>query len=241
MKSHLALVAGLVLFVSTALAQAEDAAPVRSISVSGTVETKVAPDLINWRISLSDRHKVLSEAKIANDNKVKAVLALRKKLGVKEGDIETGVLSIRKEYERDEHGRQGAFKNFVVYRSVTIRQRDLKRFDEYIDSLVASADMEVSFGFESTKIHEVRADTRLRALKLAKDKAKKMADIVDAKLGQALTINEHANTQGYRSSNVMAQNSAFMHSTPGVDLASDTFIPGAIRVKMTVYAIFELE
>jgi len=211
---------------------------VRSISVSGTVQTKTAPDLIVWRISLTDTDKNLHTAKTANDESVKAVLALRNKLDVAEGDLETGTVRIQREYERGERGQRGAFKHFAVHRSITIRQRELNRFDEYLDSLVASAEMEVDFSFESSKIHDVRADTRLKALTTAKKKAQAMAEAVGAKLGKVLAINEHPEN---RSSGSPWSNSISVQSTPSADSVSETFVPGAISVSITVYAVFELE
>ena len=226
------------LFVLGRAVLAQEDSPVRSIAVSGTVETKTAPDQIVWRISLADTDKAMREAKARSDEKVKSVIALREKLGVGEGDFETGRVSIRREYERDQHGRRADFKHFIVSRSVTIRQRDLKRFDEFLDALVSSAEMEVSFSFKSSRIHEIRAETRLKALQAAQDKAAAMAKVVGAKLGPAVTVNEHA--QGGRRQSP-ASNSAFVQSTPTVDLATDRFVPGAISVQVTVYATFELE
>lgn len=212
--------------------------PARTISVSGTVEAKTAPDRIVWRISLRDTDQNLREAKNRNDEKAKAVVALREKLGIGKGDLETGHVSVRREYERDQHGRQGDFKHFVVSRSVTIRQRDLKRFDEFLDSFVSSAEMEVYFNFESSRIHEVRAETRLKAMQAAKDKAEAMARAVGAKRGRVLTINEHAPGQRWQSP---GSNMGYVHSTPPVDLATDTFVPGAVDVRVTVYVTFELQ
>lgn len=100
------------------------------------------------------------------------------------------------------------------------------------------AEMEVNFSFESTHVHQVRAETRLKALKMAKDKATAMAESVGAKLGRVLTINERAKDGGWQNP---ASNSAFIESTPPVDVASDKFVPGAIKVQVTVYATFELE
>jgi uncharacterized protein YggE len=211
---------------------------IRSVSVSGTVQTKTAPDQIVWRISLTDTDKNLHAAKRANDENMKAVLALRDKLSIADEDLETGQVRIQREYERGQHGQRGAFKHFAVYRSITIRQRELNRFDEYLESLVASADMEVDFSFESSKIHDVRAETRLKALLEAKKKAEAMAEVVGATLGKVLTINEHAENRGFGSP---FSNSIAIQSMPSVDLASDTFVPGAISVSITVYAVFELK
>jgi len=235
MRNIIYTAVGLILLLST-IASAAEESPIRSISVSGTVETKTAPDHIVWRITLTDTDKDMLEAKKRNDEKVKAVVALQKKLDIAEGDIETDNVSVRREYERTTR----EFRHFLVRRSVTIRQRDLKRFDEFLDSLVSSAEMEVSFSFKSTRLQEVRAETRLKALESAKDKATAMAEVVGAKIGRVLTINEHAQVDRWQGP--MLSNSSWVQSRPPtVDLASDKFVPGAITVQMTVYAMFELE
>lgn len=236
-----AAVASLVMIFLCSPAQADSAEPMRMISVTGTVETQVAPDMVVWRINLSDSHETLSEAKAASDKNVKAIIDLRRKLDIEEGDLQTGTMSIRKEYHEDERGRRQGFKQFRVYRSITIRQRDLKRFDEFIDAFVASADLEVSFSYQYSKIHETRAETRLKALKIARDKAADLAEVGGVKLGKVLTINEHGRGDGQRYHSQMAQNAYVPVSRPGVDEASGTFVPGAIDVKMTIYATFELE
>ncbi len=222
-------------FVGSLTAVGEDE-PLRTISVSGTVETKTAPDQILWQISLTDTDANMRKAKEKSDKKVESVTALRQKLRVRDGDMETGNVSIRREYERAQHGGRGAFKHFVVTRSISIRQRDLSRFDEFLDALVSSADMEVNFNFESSQIHEIRAETRLKALRAAKEKAKAMAEAVDAKLGKVITIKEDA-----PSGLGMMSNSVAVQSLPAVDLTTDKFIPGAMRVQVTVHATFELK
>ena len=226
-----------ILFVLGGAASAQEEKPIRSISVSGSVETKIAPDQIVWRITLTDTDNDLRTAKTRNDEKIKSVIALRERLGVGDGDIETGSVNIRRVYERDQRGNRGDFKHFLISRSVTIRQRDLKRFDEFLDTLISSAEMEIGFSFESSRIHEIRAETRLKALQAAKSKAEAMAEVVGSKLGRPLTINENAQSGRWQTP---ASNATSIQSTPSADLATEKFVPGAISVQMTVYVTFEL-
>lgn len=211
----------------------------RSIAVTGTVVTKTAPDQIVWSITLVDKGKNLREAKAQNDDKVKAVVALQDTLGLEAGDLETGQIHIHREFERDQFGQTGEFKNFVVNRHVTLRQRDLKKFDEFLEALVMSAEMDVSFQFATSQLHELRAETRLKALKTAQEKAAALAKVVGAKLGQVLTIDEHASDRGRSDHGV--SNTLSFHSTPAADLSTKTFVPGAIEVQVTIYATFSLE
>ncbi len=223
--------------VFTAVISAEEHQAARVISVAGTAEMKTAPDHVVWTVTLTDFNTDMRKAKQSNDAKIEAVLDLRRDLDINDQDIETGQLSIRREYERGKYGERGAFRHYVVSRNVTIRQRDLRRFDEYVDELVASSEMEVGFSFESSQIHEIRAATRLKALAVAKEKAAAMAQVVDADLGRVLTIHEHSPNQPFASP---MSNAAFTHSPPPVDVASDRFVPGAIRVQISVYVTFEL-
>ena len=181
-----------ILFLLGRAASAQEERPLRSISVAGTVETKTAPDQIGWSITLTDTDKDIRKAKAKNDAKIESVIALRAKLDVGDEDIATGSVNIRREYERNERGDRGDFKHFRITRSVTIRQRDLKRFDEFLDALISSAEMDVGFSFESSRIHEIRAETRLKALQVAKDKAEAWVQVVGSKIGRGLTIDEAA-------------------------------------------------
>jgi uncharacterized protein YggE len=230
---------GLVCLANT-VAWGADENPMRSISVSGTVETKVAPDQILWHISFTATDTNLSKAKAQSDQQVKSVVALRAKLGIGEGDLETGPVSVSREYERDQRGVRGNFKYFVVNRSVTIRERDLKRFDEFLDTLVSSTEMEVYFNFESSHIRDIRVDTRLKALQAAKQKAMAMAEAAGAKLGRVWSINEHSASDSGRSA-MSNSNISYAQSTPPPDLATETFVPGAISVPVTVYVTYELQ
>lgn len=225
--------------VGSLTAQEADTSNQRRISVTGTVELNTPPDEIVWNIRLVDEDRQLAVAKEGNDAKIEAVLALRGKLQITEGDLETGHLNIDREYERGEHGQRGDFKYFRVSRRVVIRQSDLTRFDEYLDAFVSSADLEASFHFESSKMRDLRAEARLDALRIARKKAAAMADAVGAKVGRVLTIDEHP--EGGNQGSLIANNTMSFAGTPDVDRSKGTMVPGALRVRVTVYTTFELE
>jgi len=214
----------------------------RTISVSGTAVTRTPPDLILLHLTISDFDTDMLAAKNRNDQKVKAILALRNQLGIQEGDLETGQISIRRVYDQDERGRQGAFRHFLVNRTMLVRQRDFKRFDEFLEKFVASATPEFEIEFQSTRLQEARAQTRLKALQLAKEKAAALANIVGARLGEALTVDEHwpvLSQGGFGGGGFGTTYDLGAQLEP--DTSATTLVPGDLEVRVTIYVTFELK
>jgi len=170
----------------------------RKISVSGTASTQVVPDLINWSISTSYESTNLVEAKESSDRKSKSILALASELGVKPEDVQTGYVNISRKYDQDEHGRRPDFKGFRVRRGFTLKQHDLARFDEFLSKLVSSAEMEVGFSLTSTTMTELRWDTRVKAVKIAKDTAVAMAETAGQNLANRLNCVSRDRKKGAR-------------------------------------------
>jgi len=105
--------------------------------------------------------------------------------------------------------------------------------------------MEVNFGLESSRIHELRAETRLKAVRIAKEKAAAMVGEVGAKLGKIRTLDEYKRPElpPYGGFGGAASNVAYFDAASALapDVSTGTFAPGAIEVRVTVYATFEIE
>lgn len=227
----------LVLLPSIALSEEEAE---RKVSVSGTAVTTVVPDLVDWRLTVKSRDEDLATAKAESDEKIVAILALREPLGIAPEDLQTGHLSIRRDYKRDQQGNEVEFRGFVVTREVTIRQRDLKRFDEYLTKLVAAADVEVGFAFDTSRRHEIRNDTRLKACLAAKAKAEAMVEVLGASLGKVLVLEEERDQPSWRT--YLSNVSGADDRGPAVaDVTSETLAPGSIEIRITVNAAFAIE
>jgi uncharacterized protein YggE len=212
----------------------------RRVTVTGTAVTMTVPDVIRWSLTTSDFDRNLLKAKEKSDRKLQAILGLRNDLGIKDEDMQTGQVSIQKVYERDRQGNQGAFLHFAVTREVSIRQRDLKRFDEYLTKLVSVAEVDLSFSFETSRFTELRKQTRLQALAAAKEKAEAMTQALGARVGRVLTIEEEEPERerwSTRSQNIEIDEGGRRAS----DLTSGTFAPGSIEVRVAVRVAFAIE
>ena len=229
------------LFICSTVAAEDIKLSPRHVSVTGTSIARVQPDTVVWHINIRRMNKELAKAQAECDEGVKKVLALRTDLKLKPEEAQTGYLSVQKIYDRDQAGNQTSFRHFQVERSITLRQRDTSRFDAVLAGLVAASDVEVSYSLESSAYHEVRAKTRLEAVKAARKKATEMTELLGGKLGRVLRIAEPQEHWG-GSSYLSNSNSAF--SSPRAaepDEAPGTFAPGAIEVKVSIEVAFEIE
>ena len=229
-----------VLLLNTTQVSASDELA-RTVSVTGTAVMKTIPDVVVWSIRAEDVDQDLMTAKARSDDKMKKILALQKTLGIKPQDIQTGHLNVQKVYAKDRYGNRTVFKHFMVTRSVTIKQRKLHQFDDFLTQLLSAAELDVRFEFASSCLHELHAETRLQAIAAAKAKAEAMSSALGAKCVRVLTISETPPPGAYPRNE--AYGSAFVDGTQQgqADVAAETFAPGAIEVRIRVYVVFELE
>lgn len=218
------------LTVPAALAETE-----RSIAVTGTAVVQVVPDYVAWSISIVDTHIELLAAKRQNDGRVAAAMELIKSLGTEPVDVQTSNVSVYKEFNHDEQGRQTTFKHYVVNRAISVQQRDLKRFDEFFDALVEKTGADVNFSWQSSQFTDLRKDARKRAVQIAKEKAESMLTVLGAKLGPVITVEEES---GKNPAYAISNNSFMAADSKPVDETKGTFAPGAIEVRVSVNVKF---
>lgn len=237
------MIRSLIVFVglSLSVATAEEArlSP-RHVSVTGTAIARAQPDTVVWNITVRRTNRDLAKAQADCDEGVKKVLALRGQLKIKPQDAQTGYLSVHKVYDRDQAGNQTSFRHFEVVRSITLRQQDTTRFDEVLGQLMDTADVEVSHHLESSEYHKLRAQTRLEAVKAARDKAGAMTELLNAKLGRVLRIAEPK--EGYSPFSAGLSNTAFAAPRQAEpDEAPGTFAPGSIEIRVSIDVDFEID
>jgi uncharacterized protein YggE len=233
------LIAGL-LAGSIASADDNEKLSPRHVSVTGTTVARAQPDTVVWSITVRRTNRELAKAQAACDEGVKHVLALRGQLKIKPQDAQTGYLSVQKIFDRDQAGNQMSFRHFEVVRTVTLRQQDTTRFDEILAQLVGTEDVEVSYHLESSEYHKLRAQTRLEAVKAAREKAQAMTELLGAKLGRPLRIAEPQENWG--SAHLGFSNTAYAAPRQAEpDEAPGTFSPGSVEIRVSIEVDFEIE
>ncbi|MGB0590004.1 MAG: SIMPL domain-containing protein [Myxococcota bacterium] len=210
----------------------------RTVSVTGTATTRVVPDTVIWQVTTTSTHAKLEEAKRLSDTQMTAILKTVKKLGVADADMQTGTLHVAKDYERGKYGTPGAFRFFKVTRQITIKERDISAFDRFLTGLVSSADLEVSYSLTTSAIERIRRETRLMAVKAAKEKAVAMLGVLGEDLGRVITISSGKNSRP----TLRARSNTYSNDTlEGLGGgAGPTFAPGTIEVHASVDAVFSI-
>lgn len=230
MRNSLRLITLTLLVLPLALAETE-----RSITVTGTAVVQVVPDHVAWFINIADTNPDLLSAKKRNDDRVATAMELIRSLGTEPVDVQTSNVSVHKEYNHDEQGRQTDFKHFVVNRSIAVKQRDLDRFDEFFNTLVEKTQADVNFSWQSTQVIELRKEARKRAAKIAKEKAESMLTELGATLGPVITV-EETSDRAFAYTNI--SNTITPASIAQDDEVKGTFAPGAIDVRVSVNVKF---
>lgn len=162
----------------------------KTINASGIAEMEVVPDEIYVQIELREYDKKGGpkvDIDAIKNNFLKAVLGT----GISEADISV-------------QGYQGWDGNFWLYRRSKKKNPDLKASITYqvklattkkMDELVQKLDDEATQNFfisrvSHSKIQEFKKQLKIKAVQSAKEKATYLAEAINEKAGEALTINE---------------------------------------------------
>ena len=205
------------------------------VSVTGTAVTCVTPDRIIWSITTTDDNVDLAKAKQASDASAARVMAIRDKLDIAPEKLTSGRLQINKIYDRDRNRNVSTFKNFRITRTFSIQQDDLDRFDEFLSEIVGGP-VEGSFRYETSRRFELRNETRINAVKVARRKAQAMASALGVDIGAPISIAETGGAFPTQTSNF-----AYNDSTGDADQQSGQMVPDSIEIKISVQVVFALK
>jgi uncharacterized protein YggE len=227
-----------------ALALVMTAAPVeRTISVSGDAEVKVAPDQVQVMLAVETAEKTVAKAKAANDERLARTLAVLKKQGIAEKDLQTDQVSITPVNDSGSYGFSKTKEpdGYQVRRSVSVLLRDVTKFEVLLTAVLEAGTNHVEgISFQTSELRRFRDQARALALKAAKEKAEAMAKEYGLKVGKPRTIAETSSGwAGPFLRGGMAQN--LTQSVGGSPESSDTFAAGQISVRATVSVTFDLD
>jgi len=211
----------------------------KTVSVSGSAETEVAPDEIYVQVDLREYNKRNGD-KIDINSIKNNFLAACKSMGLTDKDVTV-------------QSYQGYDQNYWYLRKNKKQNPDMKASISYwvkvdnvskLDALVDKMDDEATQNFfiakaEYSKMDELKKDMKIAAVKAAKEKATYLSEAIGEHIGDAITINDPTeidNTPRPYYANATFKASADNAAEPALDVDFKK-----IKVRYEVSVVFSLK
>ena len=235
MKNLLAL-AFIALFTTGAMAQQVDLR--KKITVSGSAEREVTPDIIYISISLKEY------LKDGNSKKKVEMTTIENQLvaAVQAAGIPKENLTINNLSSYNYATRKKKDPDFLASKQYRLKVSDLNKFNDIMDAIdpkgIAYTNIE---SYDYSKMEELKKELKVKALQAAKAKATYMVAAVGNELGSVLDIQEIGNEsfpqQNYRSNTMMMKASA----SADMEAASAEIDFKTIKLTSVVNTVFEIK
>mgnify|MGYP001266111148 CR=1 FL=1 len=173
---------------AAAQAQGVGVTGMRQVTVIGTGEARVAPDMATVQIGVETTAPTTQEALAQNTAQAQAIIERIKQLGVGDRDVQTSGFNIYATYDNEGRNVTG----YTVSNTVSVTIRDLAQAGDLLDQVVqagANRVYGISFGLSDPKAAQAQA--RDAAVADAKSKAEQLAKAGGAGLGTVLVITEN--------------------------------------------------
>ncbi len=219
----------MVLLVAT-VAFAQEAKQPRLITVTGTSEVSVTPDVVVIDLGVESRQTNLELAKSRVDNVVRSVIHQAREFGIENKDVQVSQLSIQPSYGKEDSGKTVSY--YEVSNSITVRLNDLKHYDDFMTAVIKAGVNQVNAtSFQSTQAFKKKAEAQQMAIAAAREKADAIASQLGLKLGRVNSVTEQSA-------------GIFLVTKAGANTRSyegDSTALGSISISSSVFISFEIE
>lgn len=230
--------ASLLLLAATVTA-AQDSPEPRLVTVAGEAEVSVSPDEVVYEVTVQTFSKVLKTAKTQTDEQLKGLVAVVRRNGVAEADMQTEYVRVTPQFRGNDFSR--SFLGYWVRKDLVIILRDMSRAEGLLSEMLDYGVWRVNgVRFQTSELRRHRDQARSLAMKAAQEKAAALAAAVGQKIGRAYSIEEEVPTRASAMQNITS------NSFSTVETASDsswegTLAPGRIKINARVTVKFVLE
>ncbi|HET9587695.1 MAG TPA: SIMPL domain-containing protein [Anaerolineales bacterium] len=165
--------------------------PLRTLSVAGSGEAHLAPDIAYIYIGVHTEKLTAAEAVAENTTQTEALIAAIRDFGIEANDIRTMNFSIWPVDRYDpQTGQPTGEKTYAVDNTVYVTVRELDTLGDLLDTAVeAGANTVNSVQFDVEDKDEALQTARAEAIRDAQAKAQELAEASGVTLGELQTIN----------------------------------------------------
>jgi len=210
-----------------------------TISVSGTGEAYVKPNLGLVSFSVITEKKTVAQSMSENTKKMNKVIETMKALGIEEKDLKTTQFDIypRYEYQDDETfplREKRVLVGYEVFQSLQVKIRDLEKSGQIVQGAADAGANQVgdlTFAVDDQKRGEAEKQTRKDAIKEAKEQAKEIAKQLGVGLIRIIDFSEQSYAP--RSDYMLKEAYGSGGATPQIET-------GENKIETTVYITYEI-
>jgi uncharacterized protein YggE len=224
------------LFLATLSAGArEDTVP--AVTVFGTAITQVKPDLLRWRLTVTNRAPDVATVSEQHTAYTAALLRLLSEKGIRPEEMQTTGMRFA---EHREYRDRGAIKD--GYDATTQVSFTMRKFTDYREMWLGlsrlAGVMVDSISWDTTTRIEVQNSTRDEALKNARAKADQMATGLGSRIAAPLAIEEVLMEDPW--TNPSANFNSSRVAPPSDGSSDEAVAPGAVPIRVRVKVSFQL-
>jgi uncharacterized protein YggE len=176
------LLLSLIVYLLASIDAKSKTAEPQTITVTGTGEVYVSPDVGMVNVSVINEGKDIGTVTNENNETMNGIISFLKGKGIEGKDIKTTVYNINPRYEYNSETGKRTFTGYEITQTVNVKIRDLTKVGEIISGATEmKADEISSLSFIVDDDEAVKEQAKELAIKDAKEKAQK--------LGKALGVN----------------------------------------------------
>lgn len=203
-----------------------------TLNLSAQGEVKATPDTASINFGVMTEAKTAEEAMKLNRDRMNAVFAALKKLGIADKNIQTSNLNLNAQYDYPQNA-PAVLRGYQASNRVTVKVDDLARLGSSIDAVVKAGINQIdgiNFGLKDSKAAEDNA--RKAAVATLTQRADLYASAMGYKVKRIVTLSESGGYAPQPVYKTMAR-AEMMDSTP--------IAAGELNIAISVSAEFELE
>ena len=182
------LVGILALLALSACAASETPTTPPSLSVTGSGQVYLTPDLAYIYVGVLSESESVADAVSQNTRSAQSVVAALKEMGIKEEDIQTTSFNIYPYQQYNMNGEPTEMK-YVVDNTVRIIARDLDKLGTLLEKVIGAGANNINgITFDVEDKTAAFAEARKLAIQNAREQAEEIAGIADVSLGKLLSL-----------------------------------------------------
>lgn len=175
----------LILVLASPLVSAEE--PTRQISISGSGEVRVEPDLAKVHLTAQAQSTSSTEAKALIDQQILNLIAALESVGLNEDSLTSSQISLSPRYNYRNNVQE--FIGYFANRDLQISIGDLDQLNPLLDAALEQGIQGLQrIEYRSSREFEMEREARTRAIDDSRQQAAEIAEAYGARLGPVISI-----------------------------------------------------